>query len=116
MQLQRAAVCVITVCSIFIAGTVRLAGQEHHHAGGAIAVSAGHLGQVHFPTSCAPGVQQTFQKGVALLHSFQYEAADQAFESVPPARLLGWLLDGDQILRDTCARFGLTSAAIEGSR
>lgn len=62
------------------AGTLVLSGQEHHHLGGGEAVSTGHLGQVHFPTSCAPGVQQTFEKGVALLHSFQYEAADQAFK------------------------------------
>ena len=65
-----------------LAGTVLLAGQEHNHAGGAEAVGGGHLGQVHFPTSCAPGVQQTFEKAVALLHSFQYAAADQAFRQV----------------------------------
>ena len=59
-----------------------LAAQEHHHAGGAEAMGGGHLGQVHFPTSCAPGVQQNFDKGVALLHSFQYSASDQAFKQV----------------------------------
>ncbi|HEY6293012.1 MAG TPA: hypothetical protein VI455_15785 [Terriglobia bacterium] len=65
-----------------LTGAVLLGGQEHHHAGGAEAAGGGHLGQVHFPTSCAPGVQQTFEKGVALLHSFQYAAADQAFKQV----------------------------------
>jgi tetratricopeptide (TPR) repeat protein len=65
-----------------VTGAVLLAGQEHHHAGGAEAAGGGHLGQVHFSTSCAPGVQQTFEKGVALLHSFQYAAADQAFKQV----------------------------------
>jgi hypothetical protein len=65
-----------------LTGAVLLAGQEHHHAGGAEAAGGGHLGQVHFPTSCAPGVQQTFEKGVALLHSFQYAAGDQAFKQV----------------------------------
>src|SRR5215471_3354420 len=58
----------------------------------------------------------TTERMQALIKLVSEQAADQAFESVPPARLLGWLLDGDQILRDTCARFGLTSAAIEGSR
>jgi len=68
--------------TVALAGALSLAGQEHHHAGGAEAAGGGHLGQVHFPTSCAPGVQQAFEKGVALLHSFQYAAADQAFKRV----------------------------------
>ena len=65
-----------------LTGALLLAGQEHNHAGGAEAAGDGRLGQVHFPTSCAPGVQQSFEKGVALLHSFQYAAADQAFKQV----------------------------------
>ena len=40
------------------------------------------LGTVSFPTSCASGVQAEFNRGVALLHSFAYKAADQAFQSV----------------------------------
>ena len=28
------------------------------------------LGKVSFPTSCQPAVQATFERGVALLHSF----------------------------------------------
>ncbi|HKV27265.1 MAG TPA: hypothetical protein VJN90_03190 [Candidatus Acidoferrales bacterium] len=39
-------------------------------------------GRVSFPISCAPAVQSTFNKGVALLHSFQYEAAQQTFTEV----------------------------------
>ncbi|MGH9727398.1 MAG: hypothetical protein ACRD33_00515 [Candidatus Acidiferrales bacterium] len=35
-----------------------------------------------FPTSCAPAVQSTFNKGVALLHSFQYQEAEQTFTEV----------------------------------
>lgn len=64
------------------AGALALLGQEHRHGGGGQAVSAAHLGRVHFPTSCAPAVQPGFEQGVALLHSFQYEAADQAFKRV----------------------------------
>ena len=37
------------------------------------------LGQVNFPTSCAPEAQPAFERGVALLHSFQYATADAAF-------------------------------------
>lgn len=40
------------------------------------------LGDVSFPTSCAPSVQAPFDRGVALLHSFAYAAARQAFEGV----------------------------------
>ena len=43
---------------------------------------AGHLGTVHFETSCAPATRPTFEKGVALLHSFGFSGADQAFNDV----------------------------------
>jgi len=39
----------------------------------------GHLGKVDFPTSCSAGVQPLLEKGLALLHSFQYEEARQSF-------------------------------------
>ena len=40
------------------------------------------LGSVSFPISCAPSVQSTFNTGVALLHSFQYQEAEQTFTQV----------------------------------
>jgi tetratricopeptide (TPR) repeat protein len=40
------------------------------------------LGTVSFPTSCKPAVQGPFNRGVALLHSFSYDAAGDAFRSV----------------------------------
>jgi hypothetical protein len=40
------------------------------------------LGQVSFPTSCAPGAQQEFNRGVALLHSFWFDAAIKSFTTV----------------------------------
>ena len=40
------------------------------------------LGKVSFPISCAPAVQDQFNRGVALLHSFAYTAAEEAFQSV----------------------------------
>src|SRR3974377_1286540 len=40
------------------------------------------LGKVSFPTSCAPAVQQQFERAVALLHSFAYAAAENAFQNV----------------------------------
>ena len=40
------------------------------------------LGVVSFQVSCKPAVQQEFNRGVALLHSFAYTAAAEAFRSV----------------------------------
>jgi tetratricopeptide (TPR) repeat protein len=37
------------------------------------------LGRVDFPTSCAPAVQATIEKGVALMHSFQYTESEKTF-------------------------------------
>jgi tetratricopeptide (TPR) repeat protein len=49
---------------------------QHHHD------ADEKLGTVFFPTSCAPAVQSQFERGVALLHSFEYEVADAQFEEV----------------------------------
>lgn len=43
------------------------------------------LGKVSFPISCAAGVQERFDRGVALLHSFAYAAAENAFRGVADA-------------------------------
>lgn len=51
--------------------------QDHQHA-----LTEQELGSVNFPTSCAKTVAADFNRGVALLHSFQYEAADRAFSGV----------------------------------
>ena len=40
------------------------------------------LGQVSFPIFCKPAVQQEFNRAVALLHSFAYSAAREAFEGI----------------------------------
>jgi tetratricopeptide (TPR) repeat protein len=49
---------------------------QHHHD------ADEELGTVSFSTSCAPAVQSQFERGVALLHSFEYEVADAQFEEV----------------------------------
>jgi hypothetical protein len=40
------------------------------------------LGTVSFPISCRPSVQHEFNRGIALLHSFAYKAAENAFRAV----------------------------------
>src|SRR5580698_5821552 len=52
-------------------------GHQHHED-----LNETQLGTVHFPVSCAPGVQKPFQRGVALLHSFWYEEAEKEFVQI----------------------------------
>ena len=40
---------------------------------------------MHFPVSCAPAVQKTFERGAALLHSFWYDEAEKTFSEVTRA-------------------------------
>jgi tetratricopeptide (TPR) repeat protein len=40
------------------------------------------LGHVHFPISCRTEVQSRFDAGVALLHSFEFREAEEAFRQV----------------------------------
>src|SRR3954462_9356480 len=44
------------------------ADEGHHHA-----LSEEEVGSVQFATSCSPQVSATFNRAVALLHSFQYQ-------------------------------------------
>ena len=50
--------------------------QEHQHGIG------DRLGAVHFATSCNEGAQTEFDRGVALLHSFQFNRAIEGFNAV----------------------------------
>jgi hypothetical protein len=52
--------------------------QGHHHEG----LTAAQLGTVNFPVSCNPAVQKSFERGVALLHSFWYEEAEKEFMQI----------------------------------
>src|SRR6059058_4154667 len=52
---------------------------QHQHAA---ELSEQQVGTVHFPISCDPGVQKTFERGVALLHSFAFETAEATFRQV----------------------------------
>ena len=43
------------------------------------------LGTVHFPISCAASQQKAFERGVALLHDFWYDKAEQQFQQIEAA-------------------------------
>jgi hypothetical protein len=60
------------VLLMFLLAGDRGSGQDH---------SKEHLGTVDFQNSCNPAVQETFQRGVALLHSFD-GGAEPAFRNV----------------------------------
>ena len=63
-----------------------LAAQDHIHVPPpATAPAAVRLGTVHFPTSGSPAAQRAFIRGIALLHSFTYEAAARAFREAERA-------------------------------
>ncbi len=63
----------ILLCS----ASPRLAAQEHHHE-----LSAEEVGSVQFVTSCSKTVVVSFNRAVALLHSFQYEQSREAFDEI----------------------------------
>src|SRR6267378_1661556 len=67
----------ILLTASFLLASRTLATQEHHHE-----LSAEEVGSVHFLTSCSKAAQFGFNRAVALLHSFQYEQARQAFNEV----------------------------------
>jgi tetratricopeptide (TPR) repeat protein len=62
------------LCSI---SAFALDDQMHHHHD-----ANEQLGKVSFPISCAPGSQSSFERGVALLHSFGYEEAEEQFTEI----------------------------------
>jgi tetratricopeptide (TPR) repeat protein len=51
--------------------------DDHHHA-----LTEEEVGSVHFSTSCRTDLAENFNRAVALLHSFQYEQARQAFTEI----------------------------------
>jgi len=63
-------------CGLFLFPLYLISQETHSHP------APGKLGAVSFPISCAPEVQNEFNRAVALLHSFAYTAADSAFRSV----------------------------------
>lgn len=57
-----------------------LADDDHHHFD-----STEKLGTVAFATSCQRSMKGAFDRGVALLHTFEYDEADQQFQDVAKA-------------------------------
>ena len=67
---------VVMLCLVAVAAAPVFADDDmhgHHHDANE------KLGKVSFPISCAAGSQAEFERGVALLHSFGYEEAQEQF-------------------------------------
>jgi tetratricopeptide (TPR) repeat protein len=69
--------CASSVVLLAVLSGSFLAAQDKHDHG-----APEQLGTVSFATSCKPGVQREFNRGVALLHSFAYTAAEETFREV----------------------------------
>lgn len=65
------------VLAMTFGGSVHAADDEHHSH-----PAPERLGTVTFPTSCQAAVKPAFVRALALLHSFAYDASEQAFRDV----------------------------------
>jgi hypothetical protein len=69
--------------------SLALGQEDHHHA-----LTEEEVGSVHFSTSCRTELAGGFNGAVALLHSFQYEQARQAFAEIasqdPQCAMADW--------------------------
>ena len=62
---------------VFALSAAPLAVQEHAHG----TTPPERLGTVNFQTSCSAAAQPTFNRAVALLHSFEFSRAVDAFNA-----------------------------------
>ncbi|QNK02254.1 hypothetical protein [Dyella telluris] len=61
---------------LLFAASSAMAGEVHDHG------APEKLGDVSFAVSCDPAEQQPFNRAIALLHSFAYAAAEEAFNEI----------------------------------
>jgi len=71
------ATLIVFVLALVCLASPLIADEGHHHLG-----PNEKVGSVSFPTSCVAAVQKPFERGVALMHSFEYEMAENQFKEV----------------------------------
>jgi tetratricopeptide (TPR) repeat protein len=117
--------CASLAALALLASPVR-AQEPAPHEHGAVAPAGERLGTVHFANSATPAAQRPFLRGLALLHSFEYDLARGAFreaqradagfamaywgEALTHAQLL-WGLDYADSARAALRRLGPTRDA-----
>ena len=67
--------CSHALAAALLVVTASVSSQDHSHGG------MGKIGTVSFSTSCSALAQPQFNRGVALLHSFEFRGAIEAFEA-----------------------------------
>src|SRR4051794_8885126 len=82
-------VLILGLCLPFCAAW---ADEGHHHA-----LTEEEVGSVQFETSCSKDIAGSFNRAVALLHSFQYEQTRHAFTQIakesPELARAGWVIE-----------------------
>ena len=73
---------VFLASATMIGHTLRHAQADEGHAGDDGSHMTGKLGTVHFPISCDPAVQEEFNRGVAFLHHFATQRAEETFTAL----------------------------------
>ncbi|MDR3721531.1 MAG: hypothetical protein P4L00_08020 [Candidatus Acidoferrales bacterium] len=68
-----------SIAVFFLSSLILGVGSTAHARSRAARGPEEHVGNVNFPTSCSPQAQPALEKGLALLHSFQYQESAQAF-------------------------------------
>jgi hypothetical protein len=65
-----------------IIGSTQISDESHHHSDTATGTPPERLGRVSFANSCTPAVQASFERAVALLHSFWWQEGERTFRDV----------------------------------
>jgi hypothetical protein len=65
------------IAGFFLFASPVFADEGHHHE-----LTEEEVGSVQFSTSCSKDVTASFNRAVALLHSFQYEKTREAFSEI----------------------------------
>jgi hypothetical protein len=76
MRTRAAVLFTFLFIGVFASRSV-VAQENHQHA-----LTEEEVGSVKFPNSCSHAVENNFNRAVALLHSFQYEQVQQAFDDI----------------------------------
>jgi tetratricopeptide (TPR) repeat protein len=80
----------LLLTAIAVVRSTAVQAQDHHHPAGDVE----RLGRVEFPVSCADAAASGFATGVAMLHSFWFEAAEDQFshiiEAHPACAMAHW--------------------------
>jgi tetratricopeptide (TPR) repeat protein len=86
---QTAGIFVLSMSCFAGAQMGEMPGMHHHHD-----AQGEKLGSVSFPVSCEPGSKVPMERGIALLHSFGYEEAEEQFteltKSDPKCAMAHW--------------------------